>query len=49
MRLDIDERDPQWLRDVVFGFADHEVELIQAPRAHRDGDRSYIHAAMNAE
>jgi cellulose synthase/poly-beta-1,6-N-acetylglucosamine synthase-like glycosyltransferase/exo-beta-1,3-glucanase (GH17 family) len=41
--------DPQWLRDLVPGFADPEVGLIQAPQDHRDGDRSLIHAAMNAE
>ena len=41
--------DPQWLRDLVPGFADPEVGLIQAPQDHRDGDRSRIHAAMNAE
>ena len=41
--------DPQWLKDLVPGFADPEVGLIQAPQDHRDGDRSFIHAAMNAE
>jgi cellulose synthase/poly-beta-1,6-N-acetylglucosamine synthase-like glycosyltransferase/exo-beta-1,3-glucanase (GH17 family) len=41
--------DPQWLRDLVPGFADPQVGLIQAPQDHRDGDRSQIHAAMNAE
>jgi cellulose synthase/poly-beta-1,6-N-acetylglucosamine synthase-like glycosyltransferase len=41
--------DPQWLRDLVPGFADPEVGLIQAPQDHRDGDRSQLHAAMNAE
>ena len=41
--------DPHWLRDLVPGFADPEVGLIQAPQDHRDGDRSQIHAAMNAE
>ena len=41
--------DPQWLRDLVPGFADPEVGLIQAPQDHRDGCRSSIHAAMNAE
>jgi cellulose synthase/poly-beta-1,6-N-acetylglucosamine synthase-like glycosyltransferase/exo-beta-1,3-glucanase (GH17 family) len=41
--------DPKWLRDMVPGFADPEVGLIQAPQDHRDGDRSHIHAAMNAE
>jgi exo-beta-1,3-glucanase (GH17 family)/cellulose synthase/poly-beta-1,6-N-acetylglucosamine synthase-like glycosyltransferase len=41
--------DPRWLRDLVPGFADPEVGLIQAPQDHRDSDRSFIHAAMNAE
>jgi cellulose synthase/poly-beta-1,6-N-acetylglucosamine synthase-like glycosyltransferase/exo-beta-1,3-glucanase (GH17 family) len=41
--------DPQWLKDLVPGFADPQVGLIQAPQDHRDGNRSYIHAAMNAE
>jgi cellulose synthase/poly-beta-1,6-N-acetylglucosamine synthase-like glycosyltransferase/exo-beta-1,3-glucanase (GH17 family) len=41
--------DPQWLKHLVPGFADPEVGLIQAPQDHRDGDRSQIHAAMNAE
>jgi cellulose synthase/poly-beta-1,6-N-acetylglucosamine synthase-like glycosyltransferase len=41
--------DPTWLRDLVPGFADPGVGLIQAPQDHRDGDRSPIHAAMNAE
>ncbi len=41
--------DPRWLADLVPGFADPGVGLIQAPQDHRDGDRSPIHAAMNAE
>jgi cellulose synthase/poly-beta-1,6-N-acetylglucosamine synthase-like glycosyltransferase/exo-beta-1,3-glucanase (GH17 family) len=41
--------DPKWLSDLVPGFADPQVGLIQAPQDHRDGDRSRIHAAMNAE
>jgi cellulose synthase/poly-beta-1,6-N-acetylglucosamine synthase-like glycosyltransferase/exo-beta-1,3-glucanase (GH17 family) len=41
--------DPAWLRDLVPGFADPEVGLIQAPQDHRDGDRSRLHTAMNAE
>ena len=41
--------DPHWLRDLVPGFADPQVGLIQAPQDHRDGCRSSIHAAMNAE
>jgi cellulose synthase/poly-beta-1,6-N-acetylglucosamine synthase-like glycosyltransferase/exo-beta-1,3-glucanase (GH17 family) len=41
--------DPHWLKDLVPGFADPKVGLIQAPQDHRDGCRSSIHAAMNAE
>ncbi len=41
--------DPRWLKDLVPGFADPEVGLIQAPQDHRDSCRSSIHAAMNAE
>ena len=41
--------DPQWLKDLVPRFADPKVGLIQAPQDHRDGCRSSIHAAMNAE
>src|SRR3984885_11107439 len=41
--------DPRWLSDLVPSFGDPEVGLIQAPQDHRDGDRSFIHAAMNAE
>jgi cellulose synthase/poly-beta-1,6-N-acetylglucosamine synthase-like glycosyltransferase len=41
--------DPKWLKDLVPGFADPEVGLIQAPQDHRDGCRSSIHGAMNAE
>jgi cellulose synthase/poly-beta-1,6-N-acetylglucosamine synthase-like glycosyltransferase/exo-beta-1,3-glucanase (GH17 family) len=40
---------PDWLKDLVPGFADPAVGLIQAPQDHRDGDRSPVHAAMNAE
>lgn len=41
--------DPHWLKDLIPGFADPAVGLIQAPQDHRDGCRSSIHAAMNAE
>jgi cellulose synthase/poly-beta-1,6-N-acetylglucosamine synthase-like glycosyltransferase/exo-beta-1,3-glucanase (GH17 family) len=41
--------DPAWLSDLVPGFSDPEVGLIQAPQDHRDGGRSELHAAMNAE
>jgi exo-beta-1,3-glucanase (GH17 family)/cellulose synthase/poly-beta-1,6-N-acetylglucosamine synthase-like glycosyltransferase len=41
--------DPRWLRDLVPGFADPAIGIIQAPQDHRDGSRSPIHTAMNAE
>ena len=41
--------DPSWLRDLVRGFDDPEVGLIQAPQDHRDGNRSFVCSAMNAE
>jgi exo-beta-1,3-glucanase (GH17 family)/cellulose synthase/poly-beta-1,6-N-acetylglucosamine synthase-like glycosyltransferase len=40
---------PHWLKDLVPGFADPAVGLIQAPQDHRDADRSLVHSAMNAE
>lgn len=48
--LDADYKvDPDWLKDLVPAFADARVGLVQAPQDHRDGDRSPLHAAMNAE
>ncbi len=41
--------DPDWLRDLVPGFIDPAVGLIQAPQDHRDGGRSIMHHVMNAE
>ena len=41
--------DPNWLKDLVPVFAEPRVGLVQAPQDHRDGDRSPLHAAMNAE
>src|SRR5271167_3422496 len=41
--------DSRWLKDLVPGFADPQVGLIQAPQDHRDFCRSSVHAAMNAE
>jgi glucan 1,3-beta-glucosidase len=41
--------DAAWLRDLVPLFADPRVGLVQSPQDHRDGDRSVMHAAMNAE
>jgi len=41
--------DPDWLKDLVPLFADPRVGFVQSPQDHRDGDRSLMHAAMNAE
>jgi exo-beta-1,3-glucanase (GH17 family)/cellulose synthase/poly-beta-1,6-N-acetylglucosamine synthase-like glycosyltransferase len=41
--------DPHWLADLVPSFAASSVGMIQAPQDHRDGYRSLIHTAMNAE
>ncbi len=38
-----------WLSDLVPAFADPKVGMIQAPQDHRDGDRTVMHHAMNAE
>lgn len=38
-----------WLRDLVPQFHDPAVGLVQAPQDHRDGVRSVMHDAMNAE
>ncbi len=40
---------PEWLKDLVPLFADKGVGLVQSPQDHRDGDRSPMHSAMNAE
>jgi exo-beta-1,3-glucanase (GH17 family)/cellulose synthase/poly-beta-1,6-N-acetylglucosamine synthase-like glycosyltransferase len=40
---------PEWLKDLVPHFADPRVGLVQSPQDHRDGDRSVLHHAMNAE
>jgi exo-beta-1,3-glucanase (GH17 family)/cellulose synthase/poly-beta-1,6-N-acetylglucosamine synthase-like glycosyltransferase len=40
---------PEWLKDLVPHFADSHVGLVQSPQDHRDGDRSVLHHAMNAE
>jgi exo-beta-1,3-glucanase (GH17 family)/cellulose synthase/poly-beta-1,6-N-acetylglucosamine synthase-like glycosyltransferase len=40
---------PDWLHDLVPVFADPKVGLVQAPQDHRDGMRSVMHYAMNAE
>ncbi len=41
--------EPNWLKDLVPLFADASVGFVQAPQDHRDGDRSVMHCAMNAE
>jgi cellulose synthase/poly-beta-1,6-N-acetylglucosamine synthase-like glycosyltransferase/exo-beta-1,3-glucanase (GH17 family) len=41
--------DRNWLKDLTPAFADPNVGLVQAPQDHRDGNRSFIHSAMNAE
>ena len=41
--------EPNWLKDLVPLFADARVRFVQAPQDHRDGDRSVMHCAMNAE
>jgi len=38
-----------WLKDLVPHFVDPHVGLVQSPQDHRDGDRSPLHRAMNAE
>jgi exo-beta-1,3-glucanase (GH17 family)/cellulose synthase/poly-beta-1,6-N-acetylglucosamine synthase-like glycosyltransferase len=40
---------PNWLKELVPLFADQRVGLVQSPQDHRDGDRSLMHGAMNAE
>jgi exo-beta-1,3-glucanase (GH17 family)/cellulose synthase/poly-beta-1,6-N-acetylglucosamine synthase-like glycosyltransferase len=40
---------PDWLKDLVPGFADPGVGLVQAPQDHRDGARSLVHNLMNCE
>ncbi len=41
--------EPNWLKHLVPLFADPHVGAVQSPQDHRDGDRSLIHRAMNAE
>ncbi len=40
---------PDWLKDLVPLFVDPRVGIVQSPQDHRDGDRSPMHKAMNAE
>ena len=41
--------DAAWLKELVPLFGDSRVGLVQSPQDHRDGDRSPMHLAMNAE
>jgi exo-beta-1,3-glucanase (GH17 family)/cellulose synthase/poly-beta-1,6-N-acetylglucosamine synthase-like glycosyltransferase len=41
--------EPNWLKELVPLFVDGRVGLVQSPQDHRDGDRSPMHYAMNAE
>jgi hypothetical protein len=41
--------DADWLNNLVPLFADSRVGFVQSPQDHRDGERSPLHAAMNAE
>ena len=41
--------EPNWLKDLVPLFVDGRVGLVQSPQDHRDGSRSPMHYAMNAE
>jgi len=40
---------PVWLRDLVPGFADPHVALVQAPQANRDAASTPLDRAMDAE
>jgi exo-beta-1,3-glucanase (GH17 family)/cellulose synthase/poly-beta-1,6-N-acetylglucosamine synthase-like glycosyltransferase len=40
---------PDWLKDLIPAFADARVGMVQAPQDHRDGERTLMHRAMNAE
>ena len=41
--------DADWLKALAPLFADPRVGFVQSPQDHRDGARSPMHAAMNAE
>jgi len=41
--------DADWLKHLVPLFADPQVGFVQSPQDHRDGNRSPLHTAMNAE
>jgi exo-beta-1,3-glucanase (GH17 family)/cellulose synthase/poly-beta-1,6-N-acetylglucosamine synthase-like glycosyltransferase len=41
--------DANWVRSLVPLFVDPRVGFVQSPQDHRDGNRSPLHTAMNAE
>ncbi|MGC1776470.1 MAG: glycosyltransferase [Xanthobacteraceae bacterium] len=41
--------DPDWLKHLTPLFADPRVGFVQSPQDHRDGARSLMHTAMDAE
>ena len=41
--------EPAWLRDLVPGFAEPKVAIVQAPQDYRDGDESAFKAMCYAE
>ncbi|MGB7036170.1 MAG: glycosyltransferase [Xanthobacteraceae bacterium] len=41
--------DPTWLKHLTPLFADARVGFVQSPQDHRDGARSLMHTAMDAE
>src|ERR1051326_1535777 len=41
--------EPAWLKDLGPAVPHPQVGLVQSPQDHRDGDRSLMHRAMNAE
>jgi exo-beta-1,3-glucanase (GH17 family)/cellulose synthase/poly-beta-1,6-N-acetylglucosamine synthase-like glycosyltransferase len=41
--------DPDWLRDLVPGFGEPKVAIVQAPQDYRDGEESFFKAMCYAE
>jgi exo-beta-1,3-glucanase (GH17 family)/cellulose synthase/poly-beta-1,6-N-acetylglucosamine synthase-like glycosyltransferase len=41
--------DADWIKQLAPIFVDPQVGFVQSPQDHRDGDRSPLHTAMNAE
>ncbi len=41
--------DPQWLRDLIPGFAEPKVAIVQAPQDYRDGSESLFKSMCYAE